>query len=298
MQTGKICDRGFFHMCFCNEGENLALLSNIVNQSFGLIPSKTRVGNGFSVNMGSASDFLIARLQIAFDHNTFYETFDILAASSCVQNVFDDTDLLLVFLSGVGMVGIDDGSRVYEMCFVVFLQQKLNVLVVIVRHGVAVLVGRTAENGVRQRISACLYLPGTVNKGVGALCGNDGVDHNRKITAGRVFHAGRNVDAGNSQTVLLVFYGTCADRNIGENIGQIAPVGRIQHFVCRSQISLFYYTHMHFTHGDQAVQQVRLSFRVRLMNDTFVAFTCGTRFVGIDTRDDDQDTLSATFARR
>ena len=45
---------------------------------------------------------------------------------------------------------------------------------------------------------------------------------------------------------------------------------------------------MHFTHGDQAVQQVRLSFRVRLMNDTFVAFTCGTRFVGIDTRDDDQ----------
>ena len=97
-------------MCFCNEGENLALLSNIVNQSFGLIPSKTRVGNGFSVNMGSASDFLIARLQIAFDHNTFYETFDILAASSCVQNVFDDTDLLLVFLSGVGMVGIDDGS--------------------------------------------------------------------------------------------------------------------------------------------------------------------------------------------
>ena len=141
MQTGKICDRGFFHMCFCNEGENLALLSNIVNQSFGLIPSKTRVGNGFSVNMGSASDFLIARLQIAFDHNTFYETFDILVASSCVQNVFDDTDLLLVFLSGVGMVGIDDGSRVYEMCFVVFLQQKLNVLVVIVRHGVAVLVG-------------------------------------------------------------------------------------------------------------------------------------------------------------
>ena len=123
---------------------------------------------------------------------------------------------------------------------------------------------------------------------MGALCGNDGVDHNRKITAGRVFHAGRNVDAGNSQTVLLVFYGTCADRNIGENIGQIAPVGRIQHFVCRSQISLFYYTHMHFTHGDQAVQQVRLSFRVRLMNDTFVAFTCGTRFVGIDTRDDDQ----------
>ena len=69
------------------------------------------------------------------------------------------------------MVGIDDGSRVYEMCFVVFLQQKLNVLVVIVRHGVAVLVGCTAENGVRQRISACLYLPGTVNKGVG-VCGN------------------------------------------------------------------------------------------------------------------------------
>ena len=86
-------------MCFCNEGENLALLSNIVNQSFGLIPSKTRVGNGFSVNMGSTSDFLVAWLQIAFDHDTFYETFDVFIASSGVQNVFDDTDLLLVFLS-------------------------------------------------------------------------------------------------------------------------------------------------------------------------------------------------------
>ena len=79
-------------------------------------------------------------------------------------------------------------------------------------------------------------------------------------------------------------------QNISESY--LEPVSythlRIQHFVCRSQISLFYYTHMHFTHGDQAVQQVRLSFRVRLMNDTFVAFTCGTRFVGIDTRDDDQ----------
>ena len=63
--------------------------------------------------MISTTDFLIARLQIAFDHNTFYETFNVFVASSGVQNVFDDTDLLLVFLSGVGMVGIDDGSRVY-----------------------------------------------------------------------------------------------------------------------------------------------------------------------------------------
>ena len=49
--------------------------------------------------MGSTSDFLVARLQIAFDHDTFYETFDVFIASSGVQNVFDDTDLLLVFPS-------------------------------------------------------------------------------------------------------------------------------------------------------------------------------------------------------
>ena len=186
------------------------------------------------------------------------------------------------------MVGIDDGSRVYEMSLVVFLQQKLDIFVVIVRYGISVFVGRTAENGVCQRVSACLYFPGTVNKGVGALCGDDGVNHNGKVTAGRVFHAGRNVDAGNGQAVLLIFYGTCADSNVGENIGQIAPVGWIQHLVCRSQIGLLDHAHMHFTHGNQSVQQVRFSFRVRLMNDTFVAFTCGTRFVGIDTWDDDQ----------
>ena len=43
-------------MCFCNEGENLALLSNIVNQSFGLIPAKARVGDGFTIDVISTSD--------------------------------------------------------------------------------------------------------------------------------------------------------------------------------------------------------------------------------------------------
>ena len=75
----------------------LALLSDIINQALCLIPSKAWIGDGFSVDMGSTSDFLVAWLEIALDHDTFYETFDVFIASSCVQNVFDDTDLLLVF---------------------------------------------------------------------------------------------------------------------------------------------------------------------------------------------------------
>lgn len=77
----------------------LALLSDIINQALCLIPSKAWIGDGFSVDMGSTSDFLVAWLEIALDHDTFYETFDVFIASSGVQNVFDDTDLLLVFLS-------------------------------------------------------------------------------------------------------------------------------------------------------------------------------------------------------
>ena len=55
----------------------LALLSDIINQALCLIPSKAWIGDGFSVDMGSTSDFLVAWLEIALDHNALDEVVDV-----------------------------------------------------------------------------------------------------------------------------------------------------------------------------------------------------------------------------
>ena len=43
---------------------------------------------------------------------------------------------------------------------------------------------------------------------------------------------------------------------------------------------------MHFSHGDESIMKIRLFLRIRLMNDSLVALSCSTWFIGIDTRDD------------
>ena len=49
---------------------------------------------------------------------------------------------------------------------------------------------------------------------VTVLCGDDGVHHNRDISAGWVLHTCRDADAAGGQTVLLVFDGTGTDGNV------------------------------------------------------------------------------------
>ena len=45
---------------------------------------------------------------------------------------------------------------------------------------------------------------------------------------------------------------------------------------------------MHFPHGDQAVEKIRFSFRIRLVYDTFIAFSGGAGLIGIDPGNEDQ----------
>ena len=47
------------------------LIRNVIDQLFGIFPSETRIGNGFSVN--SFTNLLISGFNVTFNHNTFDE---------------------------------------------------------------------------------------------------------------------------------------------------------------------------------------------------------------------------------
>ena len=103
--------------------------------------------------MLSLTDFLISGLDIAFDHNTLDQSFQFLIDISAVKHFFDDTDLLGVLLVGVGMVGIHDHCRIFQLTLLIKLQKKLQILVMIVGDAVAVLVHCATQNGMCQGIS-------------------------------------------------------------------------------------------------------------------------------------------------
>lgn len=90
-----------------------ALLSNFIDQAFSILPSKTRIGDRASRGHVVA-DVLASFEQVALDHDTFDKFVKFRIAVAAVENFVYDTDLLLVFLVGVRMVGINDDSRVLE----------------------------------------------------------------------------------------------------------------------------------------------------------------------------------------
>ena len=61
------------------------------------------------------ADLLTSRFQIALDHNALYKVMDIRGVAAAVQYLFYDTDLLLVALIGIGMVGIYDAGRIGQL---------------------------------------------------------------------------------------------------------------------------------------------------------------------------------------
>ena len=88
--------------------------------------------------------------------------------------------------------------------------------------------------------------------------------------------------------MLLVFHRTGSDGHIGQEIGHITPVGRIQHFVRGGKAGFFQRTDVHSAHGDQAGQQIRLLLRIRLMDNALITLSGGPRLVGVDPGDQKQ----------
>ena len=151
-----------------------------------------------------------------------------------------------------------------------------------------VFINTASENYVGKLISIGSNITAPINKGMGMLCRYDRIEHNRKITAGRVFHSHRNVHSACSQPVLLILHRSCANGFIRQQIIQITPIFRIEHFIRRSQSAFRNGANMHFSDSDNPCQQIRCLIRLRLVQHAFVSFSGGTRFVGVDARNQQQ----------
>ena len=60
-----------------------------------------------------AANFLIARFNIAFDHKTFHQSMKFRVYLAAVENFFGNTNLLIILLVRVGMVGVYNDCRVF-----------------------------------------------------------------------------------------------------------------------------------------------------------------------------------------
>ena len=125
-------------------GQILAVLSNRIKQFLRFIPSKACICDGFSVDVIS-TDLLVAWLNIALDHETFYHSVKLRIYLTAVKNLTCDTNLLLVMLVGVGVVGIHDHCRVGKVLCMVFVIEKTKILVMVVRNRFPMLVYCTAK---------------------------------------------------------------------------------------------------------------------------------------------------------
>ena len=153
--------------------QTLAVLSDRIKQFLRLIPSKACICDGFSVDV-IYTDLLIAWLNIALDHETFYHSVKLRIYLTAVKNLACDTNLLLVVLVGVGVVGIHDHCRVGKVLCVVFVIEKTKILIMVVRDGFPMFVYRTTKDCVGERVTGGLNFPASVNEAVSALCCNDG----------------------------------------------------------------------------------------------------------------------------
>ena len=186
------------------------------------------------------------------------------------------------------MVGINDAGRIEQVHFAIHFQQPVQIFVMIVGYIIAVFIYGAPENRVGQRISGGGDLPASVDDGMMVLSGIDGIQHDRHVAAHGVLHSGRHIKAAGGQTMLLIFHRTGADSHIGQNIRNISPVFRVEHFVRRRESGFFHCADMHFAHGDQAGKKVRLLLRVRLVDDSLVAFSGSAGFIGIDPGNQNQ----------
>ena len=209
-----------------------ALLSNFIDQAFSILPSKTRIGDRASRGHVVA-DVLASFEQVALDHDTFDKFVKFRIAVAAVENFVYDTDLLLVFLVGVRMIGINDDSRVLEILLAVQVVESDQIFIMIVRNCLSILVDTSTEDGVGQVVTGCLNITSTINEMMRMLCSSDGIKHNGEVAAGRVLHADRDIHSAGGKAVLLVLNRACADSLVREDIVEVTSVFRVKHFIGR-----------------------------------------------------------------
>lgn len=109
---------------------------NGIDEFFGIFPAKAGVCDRFAVNV-VRTDFLASFYQVTFNHNAFYQITDIRGDQTTVEYFFYNANLLLELFAGVGVVGINDGSRICQVFFPVHIQKTLQIFVMIVGNRIA-----------------------------------------------------------------------------------------------------------------------------------------------------------------
>ena len=102
-----------YGMLFINNNGSTHL-SNCIQKTFGFFPSKTWIGNRFSVNM-ITSDLLISRFNITLDHKPFYQSMKFRVYLAAVENLFCNTNLLVILFIRIRVVGINNNSRIFKV---------------------------------------------------------------------------------------------------------------------------------------------------------------------------------------
>ena len=179
------------------------------------------------------------------------------------------------------MIGVHNQCHVLKTFGLIILIQVLQILIVVVGDGLAMLIHITPEDGMSQGIAGGVHLPATVNKGMSALSGQNGIEHNGNIPAGGVLHTHRNGNAAGGQPVLLIFHAPGPHGHIGQQIGKIPIIVRVQHFIGGGQAGFRQHIGVEPANGNDPLEHVGLALRVWLVKQPLVACACGSGLVGV-----------------
>ena len=124
-----------------------------------ILPAQARIRNRFSVHVILTSDLLAALNQITLDHHALHQLLNIPGNISAVKHFFHNTDLLLKLLVRIRMIRIHDRRRILQISLIIFFQQELQILIMIVRDRIAMFIHCSAKNCMSQRIAVRLSLP-------------------------------------------------------------------------------------------------------------------------------------------
>ena len=204
-----------------------------------------------------------------------------------VQHVLGNPDLFHISFAGVVMIAVDNDRRIQKPQLVVLLLEIRQILIMVIRMAATVPVNIAPQNRVCQRIAGRSDFPASVYECLRILRRDNGIHHDGKIAAGRIFHAGGNADAARDHPVLLILHRPCADRYISKQIRKITVIFRIQHLLGAGKACLRRDAGVHLTDRDDPCQHVFRLLRIRLVQHSFVSDAFCARLVRIDPRNDE-----------
>ena len=225
----------------------------------------------------------VTLFDIGFYHKSLHETSELRRILSGVHDFLGDPQLLLILLRRVAVIRIHHDRRVHEILLHIEIIQQLQILIVVVRHDLAMLRLGATQDRMGIWISVRLHLPLTEDEIMGMLSRIDRVQHDAEVTGGRILHTGRYIDAGRHEAVLLVLHRTCADSHIAHDITEVAQIIRIQHLIRGTEAGLAEYLHVQAADRADPGEHIGPLLRVRLMQHALIALTRRTWLVRIDT---------------